>query len=116
MMISEMIDTSEIPLQGTKVNIIVGSHVWAEDAETAWVDGEIVKINGEEAEIQATNGKKVTWIRISSALVDQLVQTFNLFLALSLILSLVIVLLHFLDRRKFVKTIPERYGGSCWWG
>ncbi|KAF0901741.1 hypothetical protein E2562_006207 [Oryza meyeriana var. granulata] len=44
---------------GTKVNIIVGSHVWAEDPEIAWVDGEVVKINGEEAEIQATNGKKI---------------------------------------------------------
>ncbi|CAD6337132.1 unnamed protein product [Miscanthus lutarioriparius] len=44
---------------GTKVNIIVGSHVWAEDPNTCWVDGEVVKINGEEAEIQATNGKKI---------------------------------------------------------
>ncbi|AQL00934.1 Myosin-9 [Zea mays] len=44
---------------GTKVNIIVGSHVWAEDPDTCWVDGEVVKINGEEAEIQATNGKKI---------------------------------------------------------
>jgi len=44
---------------GTKVNIIVGSHVWAEDPAICWVDGEVVKINGEEAEIQATNGKKI---------------------------------------------------------
>ncbi|CAL5052037.1 unnamed protein product [Urochloa decumbens] len=44
---------------GTKVNIIVGSHVWAEDPGICWVDGEVVKINGEEAEIQATNGKKI---------------------------------------------------------
>uniref|UniRef100_A0A0E0AA18 Myosin motor domain-containing protein n=1 Tax=Oryza glumipatula TaxID=40148 RepID=A0A0E0AA18_9ORYZ len=48
------------PLHGTKVNIIVGSHVWAEDPEIAWVDGEVVKIKGEEAEIQATNGKTIT--------------------------------------------------------
>ena len=60
MLISEMIETFGFPLQGTKVNIIVGSHVWAEDPGIAWVDGEVVKINGEEAEIQATNGKKVT--------------------------------------------------------
>lgn len=56
----EMIGTPEFPLQGTKVNIIVGSHVWAEDPEIAWVDGEVVKIKGEEAEIQASNGKTVT--------------------------------------------------------
>lgn len=58
---------SEFSLQGTKVNIIVGSHVWAEDPDICWVDGEVVKIKGEEAEIQATNGKKVTCIRILSA-------------------------------------------------
>ncbi|XP_037458171.1 myosin-11-like [Triticum dicoccoides] len=44
---------------GTKVNIIVGSHVWAEEPDVAWVDGEVVKINGEEAEIQVANGKKI---------------------------------------------------------
>jgi myosin V len=34
--------------------------VWAEEPDVAWVDGEVVKINGEEAEIQAANGKKVS--------------------------------------------------------
>ncbi|XP_062143843.1 myosin-11 [Alnus glutinosa] len=43
---------------GTTVNIIVGSHVWVEDPELAWVDGQVSKINGEEVEIQSTNGKK----------------------------------------------------------
>jgi Myosin N-terminal SH3-like domain len=45
--------------QGTPVNIIVGSHVWLEDTATAWVDGKVVKINGQDAEIEASNGKKV---------------------------------------------------------
>ncbi|GAB2262831.1 hypothetical protein Droror1_Dr00003828 [Drosera rotundifolia] len=40
-------------------NILVGSHVWVEDQDVAWIDGVVTKINGEEAEIQATNGKKV---------------------------------------------------------
>uniref|UniRef100_A0A2N9G9D4 Myosin motor domain-containing protein n=1 Tax=Fagus sylvatica TaxID=28930 RepID=A0A2N9G9D4_FAGSY len=44
---------------GTPVNIIVGSHVWAEDPNLAWIDGQVSKINGQEAEIQTTNGKKV---------------------------------------------------------
>jgi hypothetical protein len=30
-------------IAGAKVNIIVGSHVWAEDPELAWVDGEVVR-------------------------------------------------------------------------
>jgi hypothetical protein len=113
-----MIDTSRFPFQGTKVNIIVGSHVWAEEPEIAWVDGEVVKINGEEAEIQATNGKKVTYHGLGFhmlLLIDRF-RPLTLFLALSLIPSVVIALFHCLDHRKFVEIIPERYGGSCWWG
>ncbi|KAF4377319.1 hypothetical protein G4B88_011154, partial [Cannabis sativa] len=48
-----------LSLQGTPVNIIVGSHVWAEDPEIAWIDGQVSKINGNEVEIQASNGKKI---------------------------------------------------------
>ncbi|CDY66597.1 BnaCnng51610D, partial [Brassica napus] len=40
-------------------NIIVGSHVWIEDPGLAWIDGEVVKINGEEVHAQTTNGKTV---------------------------------------------------------
>lgn len=46
-------------MQGTPVNIIVGSHVWIEDPEVAWLDGLVSKITGQEAEIEASNGKKV---------------------------------------------------------
>ncbi|KAI3806052.1 hypothetical protein L1987_21943 [Smallanthus sonchifolius] len=45
--------------KGDMTNIIVGSEVWVEDPSVAWIDGEVLKINGEEAEIQTTNGKKV---------------------------------------------------------
>ncbi|KAG7988681.1 hypothetical protein I3843_03G199800 [Carya illinoinensis] len=40
-------------------NIIVGSHVWAEDPSLAWIDGEVFRINGEEVRVQTTNGKTV---------------------------------------------------------
>ncbi|OIW20881.1 hypothetical protein TanjilG_24959 [Lupinus angustifolius] len=43
----------------TPVNIIVGSHVWIEDPSVCWIDGHVSKINGQDAEIQTTNGKKV---------------------------------------------------------
>ncbi|KAJ1409369.1 P-loop containing nucleoside triphosphate hydrolase [Sesbania bispinosa] len=43
----------------TPVNIIVGSHVWIEDPEVCWIDGQVSKINGKDAEIETTNGKKV---------------------------------------------------------
>ncbi|KAK7269167.1 hypothetical protein RIF29_21883 [Crotalaria pallida] len=44
---------------GTPVNIIVGSHVWVEDPEVSWIDGQVSKINGKDAEIETTSGKKV---------------------------------------------------------
>ncbi|XP_009800532.1 myosin-11-like isoform X1 [Nicotiana sylvestris] len=44
---------------GTEVNIIVGSHVWVEDPDVAWIDGEVKKITNGEAEIERTDGKKV---------------------------------------------------------
>ncbi|XP_058197994.1 myosin-9-like isoform X4 [Rhododendron vialii] len=46
-------------MQGTPVNIVAGSHVWVEDQDEAWIDGQVSKINGEEVEIQTTNGKTV---------------------------------------------------------
>lgn len=47
------------PLQGTSVNIIVGNHVWLEDPELVWIDGQVNKIKGQEAEIRTSNGKTV---------------------------------------------------------
>ncbi|KAJ3673289.1 hypothetical protein LUZ60_006663 [Juncus effusus] len=44
---------------GTPVNIIVGSHVWVEDQELAWIDGEVIQIKGENATIVTTDGKTV---------------------------------------------------------
>lgn len=44
---------------GTAVNIIVGSHIWVEDPSLAWIDGQVTKINGQEAEIQITDGRKI---------------------------------------------------------
>lgn len=48
-------------IQGTPVNIIVGSHVWAEDPEVAWIDGEVIEIKGTDATIVTTNGRTVRY-------------------------------------------------------
>lgn len=37
----------------------MGSPVWVGDPEVAWIDGEVIEINGQEAKIQTTNGKTV---------------------------------------------------------
>ncbi|KAJ4958781.1 hypothetical protein NE237_025892 [Protea cynaroides] len=41
------------------VNITVGSHLWVEDPEVAWIDGEVFRIDGQEIHVKTTNGKKV---------------------------------------------------------
>ncbi|KAM3731027.1 hypothetical protein ACB098_12G131000 [Castanea mollissima] len=44
---------------GMPKNIVIGSHVWVGDPELVWIDGQIINVNGEEAEIQTSNGKTV---------------------------------------------------------
>lgn len=47
-------------IQGTPVNIIVGSHVWTEDPDVAWIEGEVIGIAGINATIVTTDGKTVS--------------------------------------------------------
>lgn len=51
-------------LQGTVVNIIVGTHVWVEDQTEAWTDGQVTKIKGDQAEILGANGKQVLCFKL----------------------------------------------------
>ena len=46
-------------LQAAAVNIAVGSVVWVEDPDMAWIDGKVVQVNGEEIKIICTNEKTV---------------------------------------------------------
>lgn len=52
-------DKTSNTMQGTPVNIIVGSQVWVEDPTVAWVDGRVTKINGQEVTIDSTDGRQV---------------------------------------------------------
>lgn len=49
---------------GTPVNIIVGSHVWIEDHEEAWLEGEVTEIKGRDATITTSNGKTIFQVYI----------------------------------------------------
>ncbi|KAL5708068.1 hypothetical protein ACHQM5_018903 [Ranunculus cassubicifolius] len=39
--------------------VIVGSPVWVEDPDDAWIDGEVLEVNGNEIKISLTSGKTV---------------------------------------------------------
>ncbi|XP_019455075.1 PREDICTED: myosin-6-like [Lupinus angustifolius] len=38
---------------------IVGSHIWVEDPDIAWIDGEVLEVNNEEIKVLCTSGKTV---------------------------------------------------------
>ncbi|KAI4349312.1 hypothetical protein L6164_009917 [Bauhinia variegata] len=40
-------------------NPVVGSHVWVEDPDVTWIDGEVVAVNGQEIKVLCTSGKTV---------------------------------------------------------
>ncbi|KAK6940586.1 Dilute domain [Dillenia turbinata] len=44
----------------TLANLVVGSFVWVEDPDDAWIDGEVVGVNGQEIKVNCTSGKVVT--------------------------------------------------------
>lgn len=56
-------------LQAAAVSLVVGSLVWVEDPDAAWIDGEVMEINGEGIKVHCTSGKMVSaFIDISQCL------------------------------------------------
>ncbi|KAK9010231.1 hypothetical protein V6N11_036744 [Hibiscus sabdariffa] len=41
-------------------SIIVGSHVWVEDPDEAWTDGDVTEVKGDEIQVSTTSGKTVS--------------------------------------------------------
>uniref|UniRef100_A0A0D9V4W4 Myosin motor domain-containing protein n=1 Tax=Leersia perrieri TaxID=77586 RepID=A0A0D9V4W4_9ORYZ len=46
-------------MQASVLNIVIGSHVWVEDKDSAWIDGEVFRIDGKNAHVRTTKGKTV---------------------------------------------------------
>ncbi|KAF7011587.1 hypothetical protein CFC21_025868 [Triticum aestivum] len=42
------------------LNIVIGSHVWVADKDLAWIDGEVFKIDGQNAHVRTTKGNTIT--------------------------------------------------------
>lgn len=57
--------------------ITVGSHIWVEDQELAWVDGVVTSVNGDEAEVETSNGNQVRQIYVSMDLNNPIFQIFS---------------------------------------
>lgn len=48
-------------MQAVSIHYVVGSLVWVEDQEEAWLDGEVVEVNGEELTVNCTTGNIVSF-------------------------------------------------------
>nr|XP_043611344.1 myosin-14-like [Erigeron canadensis] len=46
-------------MQSTSASIIVGSQVWVEDHDVAWIDGDVMEINDKEIKVKCSTGKEV---------------------------------------------------------
>lgn len=46
------------------MTIVVGSHIWVENP--VWIDGEVLNIKGDDAEIQTSDGSKVVYYLLVS--------------------------------------------------
>ena len=42
------------------VTINPGTHVWVEDPNVCWLDGQVTKITGQDVEVETFDGKKVS--------------------------------------------------------
>ncbi|AQK48531.1 hypothetical protein ZEAMMB73_Zm00001d029646 [Zea mays] len=40
-----------------RVKVLPGSHIWVEDKDLSWVDGEVFRIDGQNAHVRTTKGK-----------------------------------------------------------
>ncbi|KAK6937696.1 Myosin, N-terminal, SH3-like, partial [Dillenia turbinata] len=47
-------------MKATLANLVVGSFVWVEDPDDAWIDGEVVEVKGQEIKVNCSSGKVVT--------------------------------------------------------
>lgn len=53
-------------IQAASVSITMGTQVWVEDPDDAWIDGEVVEVNGDTIKVQCTSGKMVSDLALLS--------------------------------------------------
>ena len=46
--------------------VSVGSSVWVEDPEVAWIDGEVVEVKGNDIKVKCSSGKTVCFKSLST--------------------------------------------------
>jgi myosin-5 len=49
----------DVFVQAAQASVAVGSQVWVEDPDVAWIDGEVVKVSGSTITVKCSNEKTV---------------------------------------------------------
>lgn len=47
-------------VQAGPIKLVVASQVWLEDHDVAWIDGEVLEIEGEKLKVKLSTGKEVS--------------------------------------------------------
>lgn len=55
---------SHLFMQAAQASIAVGSQVWVEDPDEAWIDGEVVKVNGDTITVKCSDEKTVSCLYV----------------------------------------------------
>lgn len=53
------IEVSELLVLQACTTVNVGSCVWVEDPEVAWIDGEVIEVKGNDIKVKCSSGKTV---------------------------------------------------------
>lgn len=69
-------------MQASTTGLVVGSFVWLEDSEEAWIEGEVLEIRGEDIKVLCTSGKKVSFLFLPLLICIQSFLSLNFYLCL----------------------------------
>jgi len=59
------IEVSELLVLQACTTVNVGSCVWVEDPEVAWIDGEVIEVKGSDIKVKCTSGKTVCFTSLN---------------------------------------------------
>ncbi|KAG6495722.1 hypothetical protein ZIOFF_043548 [Zingiber officinale] len=62
-------NVDKFPSQARKFSVAVGSQVWVEDPDVAWIDGEVLEVKASEIKIRCTTRRTSHMEDASEALI-----------------------------------------------
>jgi len=57
--VNVFLQAAQASVAAAQASVAVGSQVWVEDPDVAWIDGEVIKVNGDTVTVKWSNEKTV---------------------------------------------------------